>query len=329
MPIKSDRYQLAFRVYRRPFRRSLHTSYGAWSIREGIILRLTDAAGRVGWGEIAPLAWFGSESLAIALEFCQQCPAEVTSAAIFAISPSLPACQFGFESAWESLQPAADSQKLDLASLSFSGLLPTGEAALEGWRSLWDQGFSTFKWKIGVADVEAELEIFEQLVQVLPPEAKLRLDANGGLTPEMAIAWLEVCDRAGVEFLEQPLAPDQFEAMLALSQRYQTPLALDESVATIDQLEARYQQGWRGVFVVKPAIAGSPRRLRQLFQQHSNLDWVFSTVFETAIGRQAGLRLAAELSQTKRAMGYGVHHWFADGLDQLTDAEFERIWNSL
>jgi len=55
------------------------------------------------------------------------------------------------------------------------------------------------------------------------------------------------CDQVGIEFLEQPLPVAQFDAMLELSDRYSTQLALDESVATLDQLQASYQQGWRGI----------------------------------------------------------------------------------
>ena len=42
-------YRFEFRPYRRRFVR-LATSHGSWDIRDGIILRLTDETGKVGWG---------------------------------------------------------------------------------------------------------------------------------------------------------------------------------------------------------------------------------------------------------------------------------------
>jgi O-succinylbenzoate synthase len=114
--------------------------------------------------------------------------------------------------------------------------------------------------------------------------------------------------------------------MLELSRQYSTPLALDESVATLAQLQNCYEQGWRGIFVIKPAIAGFPSQLRQFCQTHP-IDAVFSSVFETAIGRTTGLSLAAELTSSDRAVGFGVSHWFSDSWDQLSD--FEQLWNSL
>jgi O-succinylbenzoate synthase len=307
-------YQFKFQLYQCPFQPPLQTSHGCWRVREGIIVQLTAAAGRVGWGEIAPLPWFGSETLEQALCFCQQLPPQIAATTIFSIPSELPACQFGFESAWESVTDRHNPLDKSADALTYCGLLPTGQTALEAWPSLWEQGYHTFKWKIGVTEPTQELEQFKALVQALPPTAKLRLDANGGLNWETTAQWLTVCDQVitpQVEFLEQPLAVAHFEAMVQLNQIYQTPLALDESVATLPQLSDGYQRGWRGIFVIKPAIAGSPQRLRQFCQQHS-IDVVFSSAFETQIGRQAGLQLALELGNTQRAVGYGVDHWLGD-----------------
>lgn len=313
-------YQFQFRLYQRQFVRSLSTSHGNWETREGIIIKLIDETGAIGWGEIAPLPWFGSETLDDALNFCTQLGKEITTETIFAISDRLPACQFGFESAWEALK---HPQKVDLNG-NFSALLPTGDAALHTWQKLWQQGYRTFKWKIGVSPINEEIEIFQKLIQALPNQVKLRLDANGGLNWATAIEWLKVSDLWAIEFLEQPLPVGEEKAILELSKQYSTPLALDESVATIAQLKACYQLGWRGVFVIKPCIAGSPFYLRKFCQQNS-LDVVFSSVFETSIGRESALKLAAELSSKNRALGFGVNHWFKeDEKTWLTD-----LWNHL
>jgi O-succinylbenzoate synthase len=104
--------------------------------------------------------------------------------------------------------------------------------------------------------------------------------------------------------------------MLELSNYYSTKIALDESVATLQQLENCYQQGWRSIFVIKPGIVGSPSRLRKFCQQHQ-IDVVFSSVFETAIGRQAALKLAAELSSNHRAVGFGINHYFTGSIPNV------------
>lgn len=300
-------YQLYFRPYHRPFRQPLHTAWGVWKVRSGILIAL-GKNGRWGWGEIAPLPAFGSETLEDALKLCQQFSGSLERGQIFNIPDTFPACQFAFESALAHLEE--DSEPTP--NLVSARLLPTGDAALKVLSQAVQSSTSpqTWKWKIGVRDWQAELPWFAQLLQQLPPQHQLRLDANGGLTPESAERWLAACEGQPVEFLEQPLPPHHTEELLALAGRFSTPIALDESVANLHHLETWLRRGWLGVVVVKAAIVGSPRKLRQLCQQYRP-DVVFSSVFETSIGRASALALAAELQTQPRAVGFGVSGWFA------------------
>jgi o-succinylbenzoate synthase len=309
--VNSPKYQLKCDRDRRHFLKTLQTSHGIWKVRESIILCLRDDLGKVGCGEIAPIPWFGSETIEDAWDFCQHLGGEITREEIETIPDRLSACQFGFESALEDIDLAGTMPCAcpDL-DLSYSYLLPAGETALNGWQASWEKGGKTFKWKIGVKSFEEEIEIFQKLIRMLPGGIKLRLDANGGLSLKEAHQWLKITDEIDVvEFIEQPLSPQQFDRILDLSNSYKTTIALDESVANIVQLTDCYRKGWRGVYVIKAAIAGSPKRLRQFIQQHQ-IDAVFSSVFETEVGRKAALRLAAELSNPNRAVGFGVNSWF-------------------
>ncbi|MGP1375894.1 MAG: o-succinylbenzoate synthase [Almyronema sp.] len=319
-------YRFEFRLYHRPFQPPLQTRHGTWTVRTGILLRLIDQAGQISYGEIVPLPWFGTETLDQALDYCRHCPTWMSAEAIAAIPSQMPACQFGFGAARAGL---AKSLTIALKPHLICGLLPTGSAALTSWPTLWQKGHRTFKWKISVADLAQELAILEKLVQALPPQARLRLDANGGLTFAQAQVWLNTCDRLGIEFLEQPLPPDHFETLQQLSHCYHTPIALDESVATLTDLKRCYAQGWPGLFVVKAAIAGFPSQLLT-FCQTCRDRLIFSSVFETPIGQQAVWALAAQLHGDRElapeyALGFGTEHWFADTLT----TNFEQLWQQL
>ncbi len=295
-----------FDLYQHPFKQPLRTNHGIWRVREGIIISLSDRI-NTARGEIAPLSWFGSETISQALEFCQKLPENISLEDIAHIQDSLPCCQFAFESALLDLnQSKSNIQENDL---EYCYLLPAGETALSSWQEIYHQKHNTtFKWKIGVHSLDEEIEILQQLVKILPPQVKLRLDANGGLNITQAKRLLSITDSLDkIEFIEQPLSPDDFAQMLQLSQEYTTPLALDESVASFQQLQQAAQQGWQGVFIIKASIMGFPTRLIQYCQQHS-LDVVFSSVFETNIGRNAVLRLAQQLNHP-RAFGFGVNYF--------------------
>ena len=286
----------------------MRTSHGIWRVREGIIITLEDAERKVSQGEIAPIPWFGSETIAEARQFCQQQGKTIDSETISQISDRLPACQFGFESALLKIEQKLKPVDEDLFDYCY--LLPTGKQVLAD--AIPRQTQSTFKWKIGIEEVATEIAIAKQLITKLPPNSQLRLDANGGLNLEQARSWLEFTqDRDIIEFIEQPLPPSQFQQMMELSQSYSTPLALDESATNISELQNCYERGWRDIFVVKCAIAGFPSRLISFARKH-NLDLVFSSVFETSVGRQTALQLAEKLG-SDRSLGFGVKHWFDDG----------------
>ncbi|MEO3704587.1 o-succinylbenzoate synthase [Trichormus azollae] len=302
-------YQFSYRPISKKFTRPVITKHGIWEIRESVIIRLVDISGKVSWGEISPIHWFGSETLEQALNFCSQLPTEITPEIIFDIPDKLPACQFCFESALENL--VEKHKSINYQNLTYSGLLPAGKPALDQWKTLWRQGYKTLKWKIGIDEISKEIKIFNSLIQKLPLAVKLRLDANGGLSYESTKLWLTTCENLEnrIEFIEQPLPVDKFPEMLELSNAYNTKIALDESVSTLQKLEDYYKKGWQGIFVIKPGIIGSPSQLRKCCHQHQ-IDVVFSSVFETAIGREAALKLAAELSRNNRAVGFGINHFF-------------------
>ncbi|HEY9771296.1 MAG TPA: o-succinylbenzoate synthase [Coleofasciculaceae cyanobacterium] len=301
------RLKFKFDIYQRRFKQPLRTSHGIWQIREGIIISLIDRFGVVSQGEIAPLPWFGSETMSQAVEFCQQLGETISLEDIAAIANTLPACQFAFESAVIIFSTQQDNQP---KNLNYCYLLPAGESALTSWQNIYQhQAATTFKWKIGVLPLAKEIEILQRLVSIFPPDVRLRLDANGGLNLQQARQLLSVTDTLkAIAFIEQPLSPDNFADILQLRQEHTTLLALDESIASFRQLQIAHQQGWDGVYVIKAAIMGFPSRLKQ-FCQDNCLDIVLSSVFETKVGRGAVLKMAGELNHP-RAVGFGVQHFY-------------------
>jgi O-succinylbenzoate synthase len=299
-------YRLRIEPYAWKFEPPLKTHHGLWEVREGLLVGLEREDGVTGWGEVAPIPWFGTETLEEAIAFFKQLPTVLSNIEISSVPDTLPASQFGLGSAYQAIyRSGITSEKTDL---TFCGLLPAGEAALTAWQPMWQEGYRTFKWKIAVRPIEAEMGLFQDLVAALPVGSKLRLDANGGLTIKEAIQWLRLfqdSQRIQVEYLEQPLHPDQFKAMALLRRYFPTPIALDESVATLAQLEHCYQQGWTGVMVIKAAIAGYPQRLAS-FLDGKKIDSVFSSAFETDVGRNATLSLAQAFNAKDRAVGFSI-----------------------
>lgn len=99
-------------------------------------------------------------------------------------------------------------------------------------------------------------------------------------------------------------------------------------MVTADQLQRCQQLGWPGALVVKPAIAGDPQRLRQVWGRGA-APLVFSSVFETGVGRRVALALAHQYQQQtgqSLALGFDTLNRFEDDWDQLSP---DQLWQRL
>jgi O-succinylbenzoate synthase len=302
-------YRFTHRPYRLPLRQPLRTAHGAWAEREGILIRLEDEAGRVGHGEIAPIAWFGTESLAEAEEICRKLGDKPTDEQLDAVPARFTCVRFALA--------AARPDKCHLIGdirdgrLPVTALLPAGREALAALPAKLEAGYLSFKWKVGVGAVDDELGIFDDLLAALPAYAKLRLDANGAWDRRAAAKWLARCAERPVEFVEQPVAPHDESTLLGLAEDYPVTLALDEAVTGLVAAQHWEQLGWRGVFVIKPALAGPLDELAAWITK-SKADVVLSSAIETALARANILRAALTQPLTKRALGFGVGEIFGD-----------------
>ncbi|MSU47170.1 MAG: o-succinylbenzoate synthase [Lacunisphaera sp.] len=328
-------YRFAYKTYRLPLRAPLLTAHGPWLEREGLIVRLEDEVGRVGFGEIAPLPWFGTETLAGAEEICRKIGAKVAGEALDAVPEHLGCVRFALGQARELPGKVATTTRLPVAAL-----LPAGRVALKALPAKLEAGFLAFKWKVGVGAVDDELVLLDDLLALLPASARLRLDANGGWNRSEAGRWLGRCADRPVEFVEQPVAPAEEDTLLGLARDYPVTIALDESVVRLAGARRWQGRGWPGVFVIKPALAGPLDELVK-WVAATKPDVVLSSAIETALGRAAILRAALSQPLTKRALGFGPGGVFGDRrwdglvIGPLADASCiatnpgEEIWKEL
>ena len=348
-------YLFEFKRYRRPLVTPLRTAHGAWTEREGIIVRLVDETGRAGYGEIAPIPWFGTETLAEAEEICRGFGDKVTDATLDAVPERFGCVRFALALAGAELvgrglrtPPGSGEKKAGFGDpalqqtrrLPIAALLPAGREALPVLRAALEAGFLAFKWKVGVGDIDDELAVLDDLLAQVPAHARLRLDANGAWTAKQAGRWLARCAERPVEFVEQPVAPAEEAALRGLAADYPVKLALDESVVRLAEARRWQAQGWPGIFVIKPALAGPlPEMIKWI--EATQADVVLSSAIETALGRSAILQVALSRPLTRRALGFGSggvfgdRRWDGPVIGPLADASClatnpgEEIWTAL
>ncbi|CAM2915468.1 o-succinylbenzoate synthase [Rariglobus hedericola] len=345
------RLRLAYRRYLLPFRTPVRTAHGVWAEREGVLVRLTDESGRAGHGEAAPIPWFGTETPDEIEAALASFGEWVTEEQLVAVPARLGCLRFAIAGALSALRGSESSSDAGHAYLPVAALLPAGRAVLTAVAAKAELGFRTFKWKVGVGDPADELAILDDLLGQLPAGARLRLDANGGWDARVARRWLERTADRPIEYIEQPCFAGKNEdagtrrrmddVLRGLAEDYPTPLALDESLVGAQDVEHWLAEGWRGVFVIKPALFGDPTPVMARLAA-AKADVVFSSALETAVGARAALQLAlAWPGEKPRALGFGVWPLFHESVfdgpyvapfirkEDVEKLNAEAVWNAL
>lgn len=346
-----------FRPYRLALRVPVRTAHGPWSERTGVVVRLEDEAGRTGWGEAAPLPWFGTETVEDVVAAAGEL-AEWGDVPRFDAVPARLGClRHALTMARTDLAGAVPPPAPVSGTLAVAALLPAGRAALAQVDARLEQGFRVFKWKVGVGEAADEWVVLDEICARLPAGARLRLDANGAWDRRRAEGWMARSAERPVEHVEQPCfagagatASERRRAddlLLGLAGDFPTPVALDESLVGEADLDRWLGAGWPGVYVFKPALCADPAAaLARLARARAAV--VFSSALETAIGAAAGLRLAFDWAGAfprqaggpPRALGYGVWPLFAEARcegpfavpflrREDVSADPEAVWNAL
>jgi L-alanine-DL-glutamate epimerase-like enolase superfamily enzyme len=157
----------------------------------------------------------------------------------------------------------------------------------EGWR----RGYRSFNIKVA-PDVRFDAELAKQ-VRRFAPESFLWADANGGYDPETALAAAPQLREAGVDVLEQPVAPKRITGLIALKNQGALPIILDEGVVSLPDLEEFHKLGCLDGVAMKPArTAGLYTARRQAeYLERNRLMFLGSGLTDPGVSLAASLAL--------------------------------------
>lgn len=213
--------------YALPFKEPYVTARGTLTRREMVLLRIRDEEGREGLGEAVPLSMRGGVSIEQVVRELESLPDADAD------SLSMPAL-----CAWTTAQIDLREKREDddawHAPVKCNATLVSGEPAAVAAEALrWaEDGFSTFKLKVGTGDDVAQVRAVREAVG---EAARIRLDANGAWSLDQATEILAAVEPLGIELVEQPVATIAEAAELA--KRTRIWLAGDESIVTVEDAE--------------------------------------------------------------------------------------------
>jgi L-Ala-D/L-Glu epimerase len=280
--------------YALPFREPYVTARGRLTRREMVLLRLRDEDGVVGLGEAVPLSLRGGATLAEVvreLELLRELPA-LDEAALGGPLAGLSApARCAASVALLDLRGRrafAEAQSDDSPPVACNATLVAGSpAGVADDAARWaDEGFSTFKLKLGVGDDVGRVRAVREAVGA---SARIRVDANAAWDLETAKRTLAELEPFEIELAEQPVAA--VEELAALAEATSIPLAADESVTSAAEAEQAAALGACTYTGIKLSKVGGPEQALEIAD-------VLPAYVSSALDGPVGIAAAAQVAQT-------------------------------
>lgn len=246
----------------------------------------------------------------------------------------LPSMLFGLESAFRSAIGSLGGDYLRLYPSDFTqgkkgipinGLVWMGtyEEMCSRLEEKLEKGFRCVKLKIGAIDFESELNLIRRLRSRYGKDTvELRVDANGGFSPDDAPRRLEALAAYGIHSIEQPIRQGQWETMARLCASTPLPIALDEELIGVNDYEQKISllETIRPQYIVlKPSLHGAftgAAEWMALARDRGIGSWTTSAL-ETNVGLNAIAQWCAAIDpDTSLLQGLGTGQLFVENFDK-------------
>ena len=327
------------------FKQPAGTSRGVYTTRQSWFITITspDAPDRKGVGECAPLPDLSCDAIPeyerILTSICN----------MFALTGKLnhdmlrpyPSMLFGLETALLSFERGGD-QLFDTPfargeeGIPINGLVWMGnyDEMLARLESKMQEGFRCVKLKIGAIDFDKELDLIRHIRSAFTKEQiELRVDANGGFTPDDAMNRLEQLAKYDIHSIEQPIRQHQWPDMAQLCKNTPLPIALDEELIGVnivsmkepllDTIRPQY-------IILKPSLHGGMTGSREwirMAKERGIGSWITSAL-ESNVGLNAIAQFASDVYGPAITMpqGLGTGMLFTDNIPMPLEIKGDQLW---
>ena len=325
------------------FKQPAGTSRGVYTERKIWLVEMKEGE-RKGIGECAPLPQLSCDDIPNYAEtlrmFCDEI--EKTGVIDYQTLRPYPSMLFGLESAWTQLHANGSAKLFDTPfgrgeeGITINGLVWMGtfEEMYQRIEEKIQAGFHCVKLKIGAIDWEREISLIKFIRQHFTKEQiELRVDANGGFTPQEAMRKLEQLATYDIHSIEQPIKQHQWKEMARLCRETPLPIALDEEligindttnkIELLDTIHPQY-------IILKPSLHGGMHGSEEwikLAQERGIGSWITSAL-ESNIGLNAIAHFAAKVygPHISIPQGLGTGQLFTDNIPMPIEIRGEKLY---
>ncbi|QIK62708.1 o-succinylbenzoate synthase [Leucobacter viscericola] len=296
-----------------PLLHSFETSSHRKSGIEHILVEFSDADGTIGWGEIASpndpffcsetteTTWFVAERYLVPLVLGVEWDHPEQLEAAWSKVRGHEFAKAGFSgAAWDlvakrdgvSLSKALGGTRSEVVAGVSLGIEKTIDELLAQVQAQLDAGYGRVKLKIAPGwDVDVITAVRSAF-----PDVDLHVDANAAYpSTEQSFQTFQALDAFGLTMFEQPFAMRDFLAHAELQQRVETPICLDESIVTIEDIETMLRLDAGRVVNIKVSRMAGLTQARRAHDVTANAGipvWC-GGMHEFGIGRSANLAISS------------------------------------
>jgi o-succinylbenzoate synthase len=195
-------------------------------------------------------------------------------------------------------------------------------------------GFHCVKLKIGAIDFGREIELIRHIREHFTKEQiELRVDANGGFTPEDALTKMEQLARYDIHSIEQPIRQHQWSEMARLCRESPLPIALDEELIGVNMKamkEELLDKIRPSYIILKPSLHGGMHGCEEwiaLARERGIGSWITSAL-ESNVGLNAIAHFAAKIygPDVRMPQGLGTGQLFTDNIPMPIEIRGDKLW---
>ncbi len=228
---------------------------------DNLIVRITDEAGRTGWGEAASAPTMTGEfpeGMVAAGRFLAATLIGTTLRDTAEIQPALYATLYGNQGPKAAFECAildlmAQAQNVPLYTM-FGGklrdsapvltMVAGGDAQAEvaNATAAAAAGFTAFKVKVGVGYASVDLARCRMIREALGPDVQISADANQGYDLAQALDFAHGAEGAGLDFMEQLVNGHDLAGMAQCAAATSVALGADEGLHEISDIQAHHDR---------------------------------------------------------------------------------------
>lgn len=194
-------------------------------------------------------------------------------------------------------------------------------------------GFRTIKLKIGAIDFQQEIDMIKCIrSRYSADELTIRVDANGGFSPDNVMARLDELAKYSIHSIEQPIMAGQWEEMAKVCALSPIAVALDEELIGITNPMVMMEllKNIRPHYIIlKPSLmggfSGSTEWLKMAAQ--FNIGGWITSALESNIGLNALAQWVATL-QVRIPQGLGTGALYSNNIVSPLEQRQDYLWSN-